>query len=402
MDKNEIVQILINNRNWLSERVFRKKFPEIYKDFLNYRYDESFPFKQKLYHYLHDDFDLKLGVCPECGNRCFFKNFYDGYCGYCSPKCAGNSKEVREKIKRANREKFGCDYPMQSGKVREKSRETCLEKYGVHHTGAARECIAKRHKTCEEKYGSASPFSDKNVQEKIKETNLEKYGVENVFQNKEIQEKIKNTMLDKYGTEKYGKTESGRKDITEKVTKTKRQKSLDKDKNILKISDTEFTVKCDIPGCKCGGQYTISKYLYHMRKRNNQECCIFTNPISKHYSYEEKELLTYISRIYNGIILENNKKALDGQEIDIFLPDLNIGFEFNGDYWHMNPVFHKENEILAQSGLTAKEIWANDKYKTELAESKNIKLYTVWENDWLNDNENTKRKIKELIYAETS
>ncbi len=42
--------------------------------------------------------------------------------------------------------------------------------------------------------------------------------------------------------------------------------------------------------------------------------------------------MNIISDFYKGEIIQNYK--IDRQEIDIYLPDLKIGFEFNGLYWH--------------------------------------------------------------------
>lgn len=400
LTREEIIRLLEKNaKSWLHEKVFKNKFPEIYNDLQKHTFPEDFHFVKKLYHYFQNDFELKLGVCPECGKRCYFKNFIEGYCKYCSHKCSHNSIKVKEQTIQTNRKNNGCDYPMQSAAVKEKSKQTCMRKYGVHHTGAAKECIEKRQHTCEEKYQSKTPFGNKKIQEKIKQTNLKTRGVENPSQDKKVQEKIEATMLKKHGVRRYGKLESGKQKMIERSTETKRKKTLEKNKDILEIFDDCFIVKCAIPNCKCGGQYRISKYMYFLRKRNKQECCVYANPISKHYSYEEKDLLKYISEIYNGNILENNKKVLDGQEIDIYLPDLKIGFEFNGDYWHMNPKFHKKDEILEQSGASAEEIWKFDKYKIDLAKNKGVDLYIIWEDDWLNNNEFTKQYIKELIHA---
>ena len=45
-------------------------------------------------------------------------------------------------------------------------------------------------------------------------------------------------------------------------------------------------------------------------------------------------------------IIENDYKELNGKEIDIYLPDLKLGFEFDGTYWHADPRFYKENDII--------------------------------------------------------
>ena len=41
-------------------------------------------------------------------------------------------------------------------------------------------------------------------------------------------------------------------------------------------------------------------------------------------------MLEYIKSIYSGCIIKNDRSVLSGKELDIYLPELNIAFEFNG------------------------------------------------------------------------
>lgn len=49
-------------------------------------------------------------------------------------------------------------------------------------------------------------------------------------------------------------------------------------------------------------------------------------------SRQEKEVVEYIRSIFTGEIQEN--VIMHGKELDIFLPEKNIGFEYNGLIWH--------------------------------------------------------------------
>ena len=51
-------------------------------------------------------------------------------------------------------------------------------------------------------------------------------------------------------------------------------------------------------------------------------------------SVKEKEIQSFLKEIYSGEIIFNNKKLVKGREIDIFIPEYNVAFEFNGIYWH--------------------------------------------------------------------
>ena len=59
-------------------------------------------------------------------------------------------------------------------------------------------------------------------------------------------------------------------------------------------------------------------------------------------SFKEKELYDFIKLIYSGEIITSYRSGL---EIDIYLPELKIGFEFNGLYWH-SELFKDKNYHL--------------------------------------------------------
>jgi len=56
--------------------------------------------------------------------------------------------------------------------------------------------------------------------------------------------------------------------------------------------------------------------------------------------------------------------------------------EFNGDYWHCNPLFYEADHFNSSKQMTAIEIWNYDKEKIELAKRKGYKVHVVWESDW--------------------
>ena len=111
------------------------------------------------------------------------------------------NKDIQEKIKQKNFEKYGCEFYLQTKEKQLKSKQTCIKKYGCEYATQNKEIHEKYKKTNLEKYGVENPNQNEEIKEKIKKTNLEKYGCENPLQNKEIREKIKKTNLEKYGCE---------------------------------------------------------------------------------------------------------------------------------------------------------------------------------------------------------
>ena len=96
-------------------------------------------------------------------------------------------------------------------------------------------------------------------------------------------------------------------------------------------------------------------------------------------SNKQIELYNYIKSIYNKDIIQNSWIFIN-KEIDIYLPDKNLGFEFNGNLWHSNhSKYGRENSYHQEKSL--------------LAQENNIQLIHIFEYEW-NDKQNI---LKSLI-----
>ena len=98
-------------------------------------------------------------------------------------------------------------------------------------------------------------------------------------------------------------------------------------------------------------------------------------------SEPEKELRNYIISLNKDTLQESTWDKLNGQEIDIYIPSLKLGFEFNGNYWH-SELFKKSN-------------YHQD--KSLLAKSKDILLIHIFEYEWLGKEEIIKSLIKSKL-----
>ena len=166
MTKEDIILEVLKHRNYGQERIFKKHFPTNYQEILKMDFPDNFYFVQKLYHYLYNDFDLKLGICPECGKRTTFRSFPDGYMTYCSLKCAQNSDNVRNNIIKTNMSRYGCTCSLGNESVKKKRKKTWINNYGTD-----------------------NPAKSEKIQKKIKDTNISKYGVERPLQNDDVQKR---------------------------------------------------------------------------------------------------------------------------------------------------------------------------------------------------------------------
>lgn len=89
-------------------------------------------------------------------------------------------------------------------------------------------------------------------------------------------------------------------------------------------------------------------------------------------SIGEMDLANFIESL--GIELtKRNRSVLGGKEIDILIPSLNLGFEYNGNWWH------SDEWLIKRHGLTSLEYHTQ---KRTGAESAGVTLYFVWESDW--------------------
>ena len=60
---------------------FLKFFPELYQEYKSIVFPEEsndWRFCQKLWHFLQNDYELRLGICPICGKRCTMESFKEG------------------------------------------------------------------------------------------------------------------------------------------------------------------------------------------------------------------------------------------------------------------------------------------------------------------------------------
>ena len=172
--------------------------------------------------------------------------------------------------------------------------------------------------------------------------------------------------------------------LKEKELKAEQEKIDNKlkeiyDNKIIRISEyvankKPIKVKC----IKCGRERKIGiqpllKGSFSCETCNNQNV-----------SSKEKELLKFIRTIYNGPIITSTKTIIKPLELDIYLPELKMAFEFNGNYWHSTKKIKKNYH----------------QEKTLKCQKEKIKLFHVYEFDWDEKRTETEKKIKSLFKKE--
>lgn len=122
-----------------------------------------------------------------------------------------------------------------------------------------------------------------------------------------------------------------------------------------------------------------------------KEKIIKTQAISlKTKSKPETELFNLIKRLYKNV---QSQFVVNGKAFDIYIEDINLLIEFNGDYWHCNPDIYSSNYFNKKVKKYAKEIWGIDNNKKEVAQITGYNFLVIWEKDF----KTKKNKIVENI-----
>jgi hypothetical protein len=219
-----------------------------------------------------------------------------------------------------------------------KTKATNLKKYGVETFNN----IDKRKNTMNNLYGYYY-----NNRYASKQTCIEKYGFDNVSYLNNVKDKKKNTIFNNYGVDNPTYIKDG-KFIYEQ----------DGYINYDKINKIH-TIVCD------DHTFEINTNLFYSRYYSNTTICTICNPIgeNRQKSIKEKNLYEFIKLHYDKQIIQGYR---DQFEIDIYLPELNLGFEFNGLYWH-SEIYKDKNYHLD---------------KTKFFKNKGINIIHIWEDDW--------------------
>ena len=274
-------------------------------------------------------------------------------------------ESIKDIKRKTNLEKFGCEYASQNKDVKDKVKQTNLLNHGVEYALQSEVIKNKIKETNLDRYCVENVMFLDIFKDKVKQTNLEKYGVEYTYQNESVKEKIKKSLIDRYGFNSIYKNENFRKNrfLISNNTNYIRY---------IKYSISSFN--CD----KCLHEFELSSDNYYHRNKNGISLCTICNPIGDSKSIKEKDIFEYIKSIYSGEIIQSYRDKL---EIDIYLPELKIGFEFNGLYWHSDKYKEKNYHLD----------------KTNYFKDKGIRIIHIWEDDWTFKTNIVKSQILNLL-----
>lgn len=185
--------------------------------------------------------------------------------------------------------------------------------------------------------------------EKIRKTKLERYGNPG-FTNPE---KSKQTCLEKYGVSSYCKTNEFKKRLTNAaIQKYKHPEDFNKEYIETHFIDEKGFLMVQ----ECSEHFGIDRTTSYFRVKL----------LGVDFKYRtgrsdaEETLFKWIP-VENKI--HNTRKIIYPKELDIFLPDYNLGIEYNGVYWHSfyEPDYHQEKTLMCiEKGIKLFQIFETD------------------------------------------
>jgi very-short-patch-repair endonuclease len=278
-------------------------------------------------------------LCEECKMPSTFISINKGYTLFCSRRCVSKSEKVKQKKEQTLLSNYGTE-GFKSKEIQDKKISTSLTNYGTKFPRQNADYVEKLKQDFLKKYGVTNPGMLPEAVKKREKTNVEKYGSKNVLSSNEIRKKIENTNLERYGTKTVLLLAQNMKKAIKKRQPSDIYEKLN-DTNWLEINKSvSSTVLSEQLGI------AWSTILNYYKKHDVSRPNII---VSKY----EIQLAEFFKELGVDYVL-NDRKILEGREIDIYLPSYKLGIEIDGLYWHSekyisNKKYHCEKTEMANS-----------------------------------------------------
>jgi len=204
--------------------------------------------------------------------------------------------------------------------------------------------------------------------------NIEKYGVPCTLMETHTNQKRKDTMKRKYGVE-YAMENDKLKSKQVQSRQTQHRKSLSEDYPELTTHAGLKSLANDLSYSEIANKYEKSYMWAHK--------LLTSHGLRARYKMNgfEQSVSDYIES-FGVTVIRNYKKGMSGQEIDLFLPEYNIGIECNGVYWHSEQAGRDRLYHIS---------------KTLKANENGINLVHIWDNEWNSKPEISRSYIRHLL-----
>lgn len=226
----------------------------------------------------------KEGICIVCGKPTKYINFTRGYTKTCSQECNNNPLSNKGKNVSKTKQLYTAQ---QKEQIKQKRINTCLDKYGV----TSNLVFANSH----------------SKESRIKASNTHK---QHILDGTIVGQNIKQSWKTRHNNIKCYCKEHNCTSVIDLISKY-----------------GQGWLSLDIPRIYVNKQNSVIS--------NDYLPVIEQYFISNQYSNKSKAEQYIIDNLnYTGTIIHNDRTVIKPKEIDIYLPDLKIGIEYNGLYWH--------------------------------------------------------------------
>lgn len=316
---------------------------------------------------------------PECENIVTEKTKRKTrYRKYCSVVCRNISRT--EKIKATCNILYGTTNVMTLECKKNKMKQTMIERHGVDNPSKSSIIQENKKNNYFKNHGVSHHMYLDEIKEKIKHTNVLKYGVTCTLHNSDVSEKTQTTNIMKYGNKTYISSDIARNTIHNiNLLKYGRVNPINVHipiETLIMLDDINWLQEQieDKSIIQIAQELNISPRTIHIRLEK------YNIPVKHHAkSFFEKQIYEYVHSI-NPSAIQNDRTQIKPFELDVYLPDLNLAFECNGEYWHKEP----QKEIN----------------KFNMCKEKGIELHFVWYKDWKKDKEAIYQHITNLIKSD--
>lgn len=264
--------------------------------------------------FLVDYFTDNLHPCPVCGEMT--PHISTNCCKECSSR---NTESIKKRVVKNAETKRNKPH---------KIKLTYFQIHGHKYT-PTKEHVEKIKKTTRERYGVENIFCLPKVKQKAKQACLDKYGCECPFGNRQVFEKARQTCREKFGVDYYCQSQEWKDKKGDNYVYHMQE-------HITHFEDynEDFIRKHFIRD----GVYYITEYMEYFNKsytgaihHKHVMGITETNNIN-HATMIETELRDFIKQ-YTEVI-EHDRVLVKPKEIDLVIPSIKLGIEYNGLFWH--------------------------------------------------------------------
>ena len=154
------------------------------------------------------------------------------------------------------------------------------------------------------------------------------------------------------------------------------------------IATSRICVMCD----ECNEWFEMKIKLYNNLKDNKKRIlCKKCN--YKRFKASILEKSFYREFLDSSPSFKRQSYLINKYVVDFVNHDNKIIIEILGDYWHCNPKIFKEDCLVKQKNMSAKQIWEADKQRSRDLEKEGYKVIFIWGDD-INNN---KTKVNNIL-----